>query len=210
MYFICGELDGNRMSDNSKQFDRYCSMTAGGGCDVTIVEYRGRGHEHFHEAIQDIFDWMGRRRRNFYQKNFDVSSMRSWDNFFWWVEVSNFPPNTVAAPQNWPPKGKRPLQVDAKIMPNNFLRVQTAANQATIWLAPELVDFNETVRLSYSGNHRVDPEPDLLVLLDDVRTRGDRQHPFWDRIDIPEHKQVQIPLGRLRAQPAHADRRQLR
>jgi hypothetical protein len=25
--------------------------------------------------------------------------------------------------------------------------------------------------------------PDVRVLLEDVRTRGDRQHPFWARID---------------------------
>ena len=27
--------------------------------------------------------------------------------------------------------------------------------------------------------------PDLQVMLEDVRTRGDRQHPFWARMDGP-------------------------
>ena len=28
-------------------------------------------------------------------------------------------------------------------------------------------------------------EPDIAVLLEDVRTRGDRQHPFWAKIETP-------------------------
>jgi hypothetical protein len=28
------------------------------------------------------------------------------------------------------------------------------------------------------------PAPDNAVLLEDARTRGDRQHPFWARVDV--------------------------
>jgi hypothetical protein len=28
-------------------------------------------------------------------------------------------------------------------------------------------------------------EPNLLVLLEDARTRGDRQHPFWAKVEMP-------------------------
>jgi hypothetical protein len=33
------------------------------------------------------------------------------------------------------------------------------------------------------GNDRM-VEPDLRVMLEDARTRGDRQHPFWARFDV--------------------------
>ena len=47
-FFVCGELDGDRMALNANSFDRYLSRT---GIDTVIVEYRGRGHEHFHDEI---------------------------------------------------------------------------------------------------------------------------------------------------------------
>ena len=44
-----------------------------------------------------------------------------------------------------------------------------------------------------NGRKHLNPEdavPRLEVLLEDVRTRGDRQHPFWAK--------VELPTGRLR------------
>ena len=39
-----------------------------------MVEYQGRGHEHFYEEIQRIFDWMGRRHRDFFPKKITAAS----------------------------------------------------------------------------------------------------------------------------------------
>jgi hypothetical protein len=56
----------------------------------------------------------------------------------------------------------------------------------TVWLAPEMVDFNERIRLVVKGRTVFgdQPAPDAAVILEDARTRGDRQHPFWARIDV--------------------------
>ena len=54
-----------------------------------------------------------------------------------------------------------------------------------IWLAPELVDFKRPVTVSLGGRqlHRGELTPDIDVLLEDLRTRCDYQHPFWAVID---------------------------
>ena len=47
--------------------------------------------------ILRIFDWMGRKQRDFFPKKFTASTKRPWDNYFWWVEIdgleSQFPHN---------------------------------------------------------------------------------------------------------------------
>jgi hypothetical protein len=60
--------------------------------------------------------------------------------------------------------------------------VKSVAAQTTIWLSPELVNFDERVELVFN-DHRTPSsgliEGKLANLLEDVRTRHDRQHPFW-------------------------------
>ena len=58
-YFIGGELDGDKMSQNSREYDRYLRPTS----DATVVEFQGRGYEPFNDELQRLFDWMGRRHR---------------------------------------------------------------------------------------------------------------------------------------------------
>ena len=53
------------------------------------------------------------------------------------------------------------------------------------WVSPEVIDFNRPIRISLNGHALPTKglEPDLSVLLEDVRTRGDRLHPFWARVE---------------------------
>jgi hypothetical protein len=47
-----------------------------------------------------------------------------------------------------------------------------------------MVDLDRRVAVVINGReHRDPPEASLEVLLEDVRTRGDRQHPFWAKIE---------------------------
>ncbi|MHC4177335.1 MAG: tetratricopeptide repeat protein, partial [Planctomycetota bacterium] len=71
-YVVCGELDGDRLTKNALDLDRYLQR----GYNCTVVEYLGRGHEHFYEEILRIFDWMGRVRRDFFPREFECSTMR--------------------------------------------------------------------------------------------------------------------------------------
>ncbi len=179
-YVVSGELDGNKTARNSLSLDRYMKK----GYSVTSVEFLGRGHEDFSDEILRIFDWMGRYRRDFFPREFSVSSLREWDNYFWWAEVIDMPKAAMIDPALWPPRrGTRAVVLEGKILENNSIYFRGGGGRLAIWLSPEVVNFNEQVRLSVNGrNSFVTVKPDIAVMLEDARTRGDRQHPFWSRV----------------------------
>ncbi len=183
-YFVCGELDGARMVRNARDLDRYLKR----GYNATVVEYLGRGHEDFSDEILRLFDWMGRMRRSFFPKKFSAVTMRAWDNFFWWVELDQLPPRAQVAPENWPPpRGTQPVQTEATVTLSNGIFLKTGAAQVTIWLAPELLDLDKRINLVVNGA-RVNlrggqAQPKIETILEDARTRGDRLHPFWAKVE---------------------------
>ncbi|MDP6466194.1 MAG: alpha/beta hydrolase-fold protein [Pirellulaceae bacterium] len=184
LYFVGGEKDGGWLHDNGIEFDRYMRHS---GYDCTIVQYRGRGHESFQDEIQHIFDWMNvpARTRNFYPREVEVVSMRPWDNYFWWLELDDFPVNAMVVPAQWPPvRGTRPIQTSGRILENNRITIRTGAQKAIVWLTPEMLSFDRRITVTVNGRDiREDVKPDAEVLLEDVRTRGDRQHPFWANVN---------------------------
>jgi hypothetical protein len=181
-YIVAGELDGDKLAHNAIQLDRYLKPNS----DVTIVEYLGRGYEPFGDEIQRLFDWMGRKHRSIPQE-IDCVSMRPWDNFFWWLEAEGLPEKSMVSPANWPPaRGARPARLRGKRLAVNKLSVSLQADNVTVWLSPELVDLREPLVVEVN-NRSIGPRdrivrPDLNVLLEDVRTRADRQHPFWAKL----------------------------
>ncbi|PQO42698.1 alpha/beta hydrolase-fold protein [Blastopirellula marina] len=181
LYFVGGELDGNKREQNARDYDRYLTKI---GFDATIVEYRGRGHEHFQDEIQDIFTWMNLHKRNFFPKEFEVVSMRPWDNFFYWLEVSDFPERSLVLPSNYPEPKKAPVTIESKVLDTNGVRVDSGTGKVHIYLTPDLVNFDERITVSYKGrNYGAGVEPSTEVMLEDGRTRADRLHPFWAKID---------------------------
>ena len=52
-----------------------------------------------------------------------------------------------------------------------------------------MIDFKQRASVTLNGQpiYSKEPflQPDLRTLLEDVRTRADRQHPFWLRLDSP-------------------------
>jgi hypothetical protein len=180
---VAGELDGDKLAHNARELDRYFTQYS----DLTVVEFLGRGFEPFGDEIQRLFDWMGRRKRSL-PKELECVSMRPWDNFFWWLEVKGLPERSMVLPGNWPPeRTARPAPITGKRFETNKLSVKAQAEKVIVWLSPELVDLNE--RLVVEVNNRaISPRdrivrPDLNVLLEDARTRGERQHPFWAKLE---------------------------
>ncbi|MEN6450918.1 MAG: PHB depolymerase family esterase [Thermoguttaceae bacterium] len=183
-YVILGELDGGRLANDAMDLDRYLRR----GFDTTLVEYRGRGHDDFYEEVLRMFDWMSRMRRNFFPRKFACQTMRSWDNFFWWLEVHGLPPRSDVDPSDWPPpKGSQPVQIKGDINDKNGMNIRTGTTRVTVWLSPKMLDFKKRSVITVNGR-RINPpdqtiRPDLHVLLEDVRTRGDRLHPFWAKLE---------------------------
>ena len=196
-YFVQGELDGDKKAHNAEYLDRYLSH----GYNTTLAEYQGRGHEHFSDEIQNLFDWASRYRRDFFPRQFLCRSMRSWDNYFWWLEMDEFPAKTMLDPDDWPerndnrsvaPKNYHAAETKASLNATNGINVITGAGKTTIWLSPEVVNFNQKITIKVNG--RSAPlggsgvSPDLPILLEDARTRADRQHVFWAKVVMPEGK----------------------
>ena len=185
-YFVCGEKDGGKMVRNARDLDRYLKR----GYNATVVEYLGRGHENFSDEILRLFDWMGRFKRDFYPREFTTSTMRRWDNFFWWIELAHLPSRALVDPFAWPPpRGTQAVETTASVTATNGIYVRTGAAKVTVWLSPEMLNFERRITITVNGR-RIDPgnpfaEPHLETLLEDVRTRGDRQHPFWVKVEAP-------------------------
>ena len=70
--------------------------------------------------------------------------------------------------------------------PENGFRVSKfPSKNCVIWLSPETVDFSKKVSFSVKDKRKsMDVQPNLKVLMEDVRTRADRQHPYWERIEF--------------------------
>ena len=185
LYFVAGEKDGQKMTKNAELWDRYLRKAF----DTTVVEYLGRGQEPFHDEILEIFNWMAlpNHRRRGSPKEFTCSTMRPWDNFFWWIEGQKFPRATH--PQEWPKRGARANEVYGWIPKQNTLLAKTSSEKTTIWLSPEVVDFSQPIEIKLNGKKltkaRGSTEPALSVLLEDVRTRGERLRPFWAKLEVP-------------------------
>lgn len=186
LYFVAGELDGAMMKENALNFDRYLRY----GYDTTVVEFLGRGHEIFSDEIQRLFDWMRRRQRNFFPKEFECVTLRRWDNFFWWLEVDGLPQQSIIEPEAWSyAESRRPAKLKGVISTTNTIIARTGADRTVIWLAPEMVDFDKPKTISVDGRRFKESQdsirPNLETLLEDVRTRGERHHPFWAKVAVP-------------------------
>jgi len=181
-YMVGGELDVACLKRNAIDLDRYLTK----GYDTTYVEFRGRGHEHFSDEILRIFDWLGRKRRKFFPAEIDAVTLRPWDRFFWWLEMEGAPPRTVVLPTDWPPPpNTRPFAVEGRTTATNGITARCGADRVRIWLSPELVDFGRPVTVTLDGRtlHKGPVAGDADVLLEDLRLRGDRQHPFHAVLD---------------------------
>ncbi|MBM4005200.1 MAG: peptidase [Planctomycetes bacterium] len=184
MYFVAGELDGNKIDTNAVQWNRYMSSAKVTEFDITIVDFLGRGQEHFQEEIFRIFEWMNLHRRVFNIESFECHTMRPWDNYFWFVEIPELPPSKMIPPTTWPPPTSfQPIKVSGKVLKNNGLTVSKLKGHPTIaWLSPEIINFNQ--KITINGQVIRGLAPSVRTLLEDVRTRGDRQHPFWAKVEL--------------------------
>ena len=182
MYFVHGEKDSPRMSANNTDWTRYLTR---GFFDVVVVEYQGRGREHFYEDIKNIYNWMdlASHKRTAVPEKFECDSMRPWDNFFWFMEVGEMIDSNLVLPQEWPKKGAKTNWIEGELKEQNVLLAKTSAKKLVVWLAPEYIDFDRPISIN---NRKGEVKPDPLVLLEDVRTRCDRQHPFWAVVNLSD------------------------
>ena len=188
MYFVQGELDGapSPMARNGKYFDRFLRSAQ---YDCMLVSYKGRGRDHFQEELPRIIDWMNLsgHKRNAAQKDFKVVTARGGDNFFWFLELKNIYPSQLIHPLQFELRKGAAEVEGALLQPNaNAVRIRNVpAEGYRLWLSPEQVAIDQDI-LVYDGSRikSIKPELDIVTILEDLRRRGDRQHPFWLKADF--------------------------
>lgn len=181
MYLIFGELDGDKIHSNAIPLNRYMRP----GYDPVLVQFQGRGNEHFYEEVQRVFDWLDLQQRDPLPSEFQVDTMRPWDNFFWFAEFEGFPARTMVSPYEWPRAKPASSEISAKVANNRINIKSGGAARTTVWLSPQQVDFDNRIEVSVNGKKdRSDPIPSLEIILEDARTRADRQHVFWAKVEV--------------------------
>lgn len=184
LYAVGGELDGGKLAASRETLD--WGMDLSRPFDMTYVQYKGRGIEPFSEETTRLFEWMRTRTRRFFlPEERVVYSVRPWDNFFWNVELFDFPSKTMIDPL-FPPKlgnDYKSAKTETLRIEGNKLRIVTRADRGVVFLSPEQLDFGRRMEVVFNGK-KLTPQNgrvpgNSLVILEDARTRADRQHPFW-------------------------------
>jgi len=161
------------------------------GMDAMVVMYRGRGGESFYEEIHQMFDWMrvATHRRGDPPQKIEVATMRTGDQFFWWLEMPNLFPNVTIDPLLWNQAERiRAAKVSASVGEGNQIRVnQGPADQFIVHLHPSMgIRMDETVTVNLrSRSKKFDFDGSVDFMLEDARTRADRKRPYWARVTVP-------------------------
>jgi pimeloyl-ACP methyl ester carboxylesterase len=190
LYSVVGSEDYPAIGENKKSWNQWLKSKK--YLDCTVVMYKGRANDLLPEEIPEVLKWANAQRRRVPDKrgfSFECKSVRPWDNYFWFLEFHGIPEDAVVWPQDYIPKAVRmKISGETKADNPNEFRIGPASpsitNNATLWLSPEFVDFEEEIEIKGRGKSFRDiVVPSTEVLLEDVRRRADRQHPFWARID---------------------------
>ncbi len=156
----------------------------------TVVQYIGRANDAIVEAIPAIFDWTKLHRRRWPGGagfEFECKTVRPWDNYFWFLEVSDIPEANIVWPEMFRSNLIRTFKLKGSVSAartNQFtLSPAKAPGTATLWLSPNYVDFSKQIEVSKMGrDFRGFAAPSRRTLLEDVRKRADRQRPYLAKI----------------------------
>ena len=109
--------------------------------------------------------------------------MRPGDRFFYWIEAPEFATDNNSF--TFKPGDNRGME--ANINAKNGISVTQNPSPSTwVWLNPEMVDFKQPVTVRVKGTtKKFDVASDLDVILEDVRQRADRLHPFHFKVSVP-------------------------
>ncbi len=78
------------------------------------------------------------------------------------------------------------MSLDVHISQGNTISLTSPAQRNTIWLSPDVVDFDERLHVKLKSRTKWNDyvEPDIRTMLEDFTRRGDRQQIFWARLDF--------------------------
>lgn len=180
-YIVGGERDRNILDNSAHALNNMMRH----GQSVIYCDYKARGFESYFEEQERIFKWMQLQRRPPLSqlKEWEVSTIRKSENSFYWLDSRGF--RSEHFPEDvFSVKKSKPIYV--KATPGNTVYVQTPGTSATLWLTPELVDFDERVRIRFNTRYlpRDFVKPSMETLLTRLRETGDRQRLYWAKVEM--------------------------
>ncbi|HVK09937.1 MAG TPA: hypothetical protein VM597_14300 [Gemmataceae bacterium] len=169
------------------------------GFPALVVSYKGRGVEWFAQELPYAFDWLGRKRRAEPGKQLGpqklgavagdgYNTVRGGPNRFHWMSAEDISPARVLRPVVG---GQRPNPGPArffgKISEGNLLELKPVGmSKVTVWFGKGMVDYTKPVSIQVGGGkivkHTVTPTP--AVLMEDLYARGDRQRPYFAKVEV--------------------------
>ena len=165
------------------------------GFPALMTVYKGRGIEWYSAENPVVFDWMGRKKRpgpaatlSLGNTTYEWQSMRQGDNRFFWIGTDRIgDAHDIAQRPSPVPAGLR-----ADLRGNNVIDLRTrGVKTVTVWLNRDMIDWAQPVRVQLDGNTPPGWKfngkmiaPDLEVLLEDYRERGDRRMLFLAKLEF--------------------------
>lgn len=183
-YFVNGERDRHTLDSNASVLNNMMKH----GQNVIYCDYKNRGYESYHEEQDRIFQWMQLQRRPQLSdlKDWEFGTMRRSEQACHWLSAGGlrdelFPLDIYSS--------KRTKTISAKVTSGdrgNNIYIQVPGASATIWLAPELIDFDQRLRVRFNMKmtHSDFVQPSLRTLLTRLRETGDRQRLYWAKLDF--------------------------
>ncbi len=167
-----------KRSDESHQF-----------CDAMIVKYLNRGPEIYFEEADDVFAWMDVHRRERFPENINADILRSTDLSWSWVQLDSIPSQftKLDAPSRFSDDGFRPARLKARRTSKHFAIEASPGDRCTVMLSPEIPDFDiqQPYLISKAGKRvTVHYDPDIRVLLEQVRLTGDRSRLWFMKVEM--------------------------
>lgn len=191
-------VDGNYHVESAKENNTVCKDWVRWHYPVLFVEYKSRAKELFIGEFPDMMKWMNHKRRVLplhqvgslgtgYGSGEEFCTMRNGDNHFYWLSTSGLNPRYINRAFRYWNNRLEPARIQATIFSQNEIHFHsTGLTQASIWIAPGMIDFAQKVKISANRNPpaTVQLQPNLEVLMEDFVERGDRQRLFLARIDL--------------------------
>ncbi len=167
------------------------SEDSGQFCDAMIVKYLNRGPEPYFEEADDVFAWMAVHRRDRFPEKIYADILRSTDLSWSWVQLESVPVQftKLDAPSQPDDGGFHPARLKAR-RTNKVFAVDAAPGKAcSVLLSPEMPEFDiQQPYLITKGSKRVtvNYDPDIRVLLEQVRLTGDRSRLWFMKVDLSD------------------------
>lgn len=150
-------------------------------CNAMLSQFPERGFESYASELTDIFKWMDLQNRGQMPEHIDVTTLRSTDVSWWWLQMSSIDDRFATMDGinevDDVPETRGRIEVDAG--PNNYIRIDKLPGKAVVRLSPEIpgMDLGKEIRIRRgSRSQRVTYEPSVRDMLEDFRERRDRKH----------------------------------